>query len=305
MNISRELQKHIDNPLKLRGLHTDLSENSFQWNELLFSFETEGHNFKNIMFHGAVLGTELGLLDALCCFFEGRDIRFLNSIVPADFENFLRDENHIPAFSEDLVDLDKVFSLRLAFLKAINIKNSPIVCSCYKINYKQIEDFLKDNPDIEALSRELKVGQSCSSCLSPQKANRDYYVSDIYNSISAKIRSGYFESDSYKQLDSKGLSSLGHEEVQVLDEDLKPFSELGIVEKLQAVQKVFDHKVRPFLQQDGGDLELIDIDEHDIFISYTGACGSCGSSTQGTLQFIIKTLIDQFQEPKLNVIIDQ
>jgi len=45
------------------------------------------------------------------------------------------------------------------------------------------------------------------------------------------------------------------------------------------VQKVIE-TVRPFLQADGGDVELVDVTEDGIVkVRLTGACGSCPMST--------------------------
>lgn len=45
------------------------------------------------------------------------------------------------------------------------------------------------------------------------------------------------------------------------------------------VAEVLD-KLRPFLLRDGGDVDLIDVDEEGIVkVRLMGACGSCPSST--------------------------
>lgn len=44
------------------------------------------------------------------------------------------------------------------------------------------------------------------------------------------------------------------------------------------VLEVLD-KLRPFLQRDGGDVELVDVDEGIVKLKLMGACGSCPSST--------------------------
>ncbi|WP_414672175.1 NifU family protein [Lentibacillus sp.] len=47
----------------------------------------------------------------------------------------------------------------------------------------------------------------------------------------------------------------------------------------EQVQEVLT-KLRPFLLRDGGDVELIDVDEDGIvLIRLMGACGNCPSST--------------------------
>ena len=44
------------------------------------------------------------------------------------------------------------------------------------------------------------------------------------------------------------------------------------------VMEVLD-KLRPFLQRDGGDVELVDVEDGVVKLRLMGACGSCPSST--------------------------
>ena len=46
----------------------------------------------------------------------------------------------------------------------------------------------------------------------------------------------------------------------------------------EQVQEVLD-KLRPFLLRDGGDCELVDIEDGIVKLRLLGACGSCPSST--------------------------
>ncbi|MDD3054099.1 MAG: NifU family protein, partial [Endomicrobiaceae bacterium] len=51
------------------------------------------------------------------------------------------------------------------------------------------------------------------------------------------------------------------------------------------------NKVRPSLQADGGNVELVDVTEDGIVkVKLTGACGSCPMSTM-TLQYGVKKAI--------------
>ncbi|GAA0464769.1 NifU family protein [Alkalibacillus silvisoli] len=43
------------------------------------------------------------------------------------------------------------------------------------------------------------------------------------------------------------------------------------------VQEVIN-KLRPFLLRDGGDVELVDVDEGIVLLRLKGACGNCPSS---------------------------
>lgn len=61
----------------------------------------------------------------------------------------------------------------------------------------------------------------------------------------------------------------------------------------EQVQEVLN-KLRPFLQRDGGDVELVDIDEDGVVkVRLTGACGTCPSSTITLKAGIERALLEE------------
>lgn len=61
------------------------------------------------------------------------------------------------------------------------------------------------------------------------------------------------------------------------------------------LDEILDETIRPGLAMDGGGVEILDLsDEMVLSISYNGACGSCPSSTTGTLGAIENILQEQF-----------
>ncbi len=59
------------------------------------------------------------------------------------------------------------------------------------------------------------------------------------------------------------------------------------------------NQVRPALQADGGDVELVDVsDEGVVSVRLTGACGSCPMSTMTLKMGIEKTLMENLPEVK-------
>ena len=71
-------------------------------------------------------------------------------------------------------------------------------------------------------------------------------------------------------------------------------------EIIEQVQEVLD-KLRPFLLRDGGDVELVDIEEGIVKLRLMGACGSCPSSLTGTLM-AIENMIKEEIDPEIEVI---
>lgn len=59
----------------------------------------------------------------------------------------------------------------------------------------------------------------------------------------------------------------------------------------QEVEKALE-KVRPALQADGGDVELVDVQDGIVSVKLTGACGSCPMS-QMTLKSGIERAIKE------------
>lgn len=73
--------------------------------------------------------------------------------------------------------------------------------------------------------------------------------------------------------------------------------------EVQEINRILDEYIRPALQGDGGDLTVVryDTDTRKLFVSYEGACGSCPSSTTGTLMAIQGLLADEF-DPDIDVV---
>src|SRR5690606_29482533 len=67
-------------------------------------------------------------------------------------------------------------------------------------------------------------------------------------------------------------------------------------EEMKQIDAILERTVRPYLQADGGDLELIAYEDHVLSIRYEGACGGCPSSMMGTLQAIEGMLQNEFDE---------
>lgn len=62
-------------------------------------------------------------------------------------------------------------------------------------------------------------------------------------------------------------------------------------EQLDLVEMVLNNDIRPGLNMDGGDLQVLDLEDgRKLSVRYEGACGSCGSSVGATLSFIEDTM---------------
>ncbi|MBS4200163.1 NifU family protein [Bacillus sp. FJAT-49732] len=61
---------------------------------------------------------------------------------------------------------------------------------------------------------------------------------------------------------------------------------------MEQVQEVLD-KLRPFLLRDGGDCELVDVEDGIVKLRLLGACGTCPSSTITLKAGIERALVEE------------
>lgn len=66
--------------------------------------------------------------------------------------------------------------------------------------------------------------------------------------------------------------------------------------ELQEIDRILDQTIRPSLQMDGGDIELVALEANILTLRYMGACGGCPSSMTGTLEAIRMMLRDEFRD---------
>ncbi|MFQ5481216.1 MAG: NifU family protein [Nitrospinaceae bacterium] len=74
--------------------------------------------------------------------------------------------------------------------------------------------------------------------------------------------------------------------------DVEDFPDFSDEQKGSIIDAVLDHAIRPALANDGGGITLIQVEGNLVKVHYQGACGTCPSSTTGTLQYIETFLQD-------------
>lgn len=107
------------------------------------------------------------------------------------------------------------------------------------------------------------------------------------------------------------LNGIIHDIVQELVEHHDPeFEEhtvqsanpsLDLPPHIQEVENILDATIRPSLQMDGGDVEVLDFKDDVVTIRYLGACGGCPSALEGTL-YAMKDVISEALHRNIEVV---
>ncbi len=77
--------------------------------------------------------------------------------------------------------------------------------------------------------------------------------------------------------------------------------ELSPYQFAKKVEKAIEQYVRPMLQQDGGDIELIDIKDHLIYCQLRGACAGC-SGAGLTLKLMVEQILKEQVDERIRII---
>ena len=83
------------------------------------------------------------------------------------------------------------------------------------------------------------------------------------------------------------------------EEDAKP--PISPYQFSKKIEKTIDEYVRPMLQQDGGDIEIVDIKDTLIYCRLAGACAGCAGAAQ-TLRMMVEGTLKDNVDQRIRVI---
>ena len=69
------------------------------------------------------------------------------------------------------------------------------------------------------------------------------------------------------------------------------------------MEEIIDEYIRPGVAADGGDIQLIKIEDNDVYVKLTGACQSCSSAIM-TMKMGVEALLRE-EFPSMRELIDE
>ena len=258
---------------------------------------------KEAKFKSFGCGTAIASSDYMAELCRGKRVEEAVKITNLDVERAMRDDPDTPAVPPQKMhcsvmayDVIKAAAASYKGVDPEHFEDEIIVCECARVSLGTIKEVIKlnDLTTVEEITQYTKAGAFCKSCIKPGgHEKREYYLVDIL----AEVRSE-MESERLKAIADARISGSG------IDSDLS-FEELSVVKQLKAVEAIIDEHVRPMLEMDGGNMEILDIKSEDgridIYIRYLGACSGCASGTTGTL-YAIENILQENLSPNIRVI---
>ncbi|EFQ4563758.1 iron-sulfur cluster assembly scaffold protein NifU [Campylobacter jejuni] len=239
-------------------------------------------------------GTAIASSDTMVDLCIGKTVDEAVKITNLDVEFAMRDNPETPAVPPQKMhcsvmayDVIKQAAAHYKGISPEDFEDQIIVCECARVSLGTIKEVIKLNDlhSVEEITQYTKAGAFCKSCIKPGgHEKRDYYLVDIL----AETRA---------EMDREKLKNTMKSDVA--------FDEMTVVGQLKAVESVLDAEIRPMLHNDGGDLEVIDIQKTegaaiDVYIRYLGACSGCSSGSGATL-YAIETILQEELSPNIRV----
>lgn len=145
-----------------------------------------------------------------------------------------------------------------------------IVCTCFGISDAEIRRVITENSitDIEDVTNYCKAGGGCGMC----RGDIQKILDQIENERSSTAPAAQPKA-------AKKLTNL---------------------QKIKLIEETLEREIRPRLQKDGGDIDLIDIVGDQVIIAFRGMCAGCQSS-EFTRQDFIEAKLREFVTPEIIV----
>jgi NifU-like protein len=142
-----------------------------------------------------------------------------------------------------------------------SVFSGEIVCTCFGVTDTEIEAVIRENSlsTVDQVTNYCKAGGGCGGCRE-----------DIQR-ILDRNREG--------SVDAAAQAS--------------PARRMTNLEKIRLVTETIEREIRPQLQRDGGDIELVDVVQNRVIVAFRGMCAGC-SASDVTLKDVVQTRLREF-----------
>jgi len=158
-----------------------------------------------------------------------------------------------------------------------------------------INAVILDNGNISFANKEEAKDDKMAAALFEKPGIINVYVMENFITVTKDDKTSWIplKDRVWKSIDDTVTVYQSEKKVQLSGVDVVNFAKLDNEKKLQGIEMVLDRSIRTNLAKDGGGVELKGIEGNEVSIHYQGACGSCPTSTSGTLKYIQGQLREQ------------
>jgi len=154
---------------------------------------------------------------------------------------------------------------------AIPKAEGEIICECFGVTDLDIERVVEENnlSTLEEVTDYTKAGGGCGNCHEKIEAL-------LYRIMTKRQQ----QAEPKTETKSRKLTN---------------------IQKIKLIEETIENEIRPALRTDGGDIELVDVDNNTVTVSLKGMCATCAAS-QFTLTDFVEQKLKEFVTDELMVV---
>jgi NifU-like protein len=231
---------------------------------LFFKLDAQGR-IKEAKFQTFGCASAIASSSALTEMMIGKTLEEAEKITNDDIASFLgelpKEKMHCSVMGQEA--LEKAIACYRG--ETIKKPEGSLICECFGITDRQIESAVRDHRlfTIEDITGHLKAGGGCGKC---------------------------------------------HENIQLIIDQaqgkpkaMRPApAPLTNIQKIRLIEETLEREIKPALHQDGGDIELVDVDGERVMVKLRGTCAGCKAS-QVTLKNTVEAKLRELVSKDLVV----
>ena len=289
---------------------------------LRFTFKVERNNddpTKDIIVEARYLTfgctSAIAASEALCCMIEDRRVTPVEAlkITNADIVEFLeglpKQKIHCSVMGAEALeaavyDWAKRRNVHLAELGIESHTEEEdegrIVCKCFGMTEPYIKRKIRELNlhSIPEITGAIKAGGACMGCHHAPGGLQDL-LNEVWGTKKADVPATPVKMGTgFVPLESFGAVSAAKKAENAAPDNAEPLSPY---QRAKKIEQTVDSYVRPMLQKDGGNIEIIDIKDNVVYVELTGACASCASANQ-TLKILVENSLKNRVDSSIRVV---
>ena len=232
--------------------------------KLTFKLDDKG-KIADAKFQTFGCGSAIASSSALTEMIKGKSLEEAAKITNDDIADYLgglpKEKMHCSVMGRDALE-QAIASYRG---EAVTEVEGEIVCECFGVTDLEIERVVQENSlrSIEDVTSYVKAGGGCANCHDR--------IQEIIDSVLGDVKP--------REPKVKKLTNL---------------------QKIRLIEETLEREIKPSLKQDGGDIELVDVDGDVVLVSLRGNCAAC-SAAEITLKQYVETKLRELVAPELIV----
>lgn len=154
-----------------------------------------------------------------------------------------------------------------------SIKQGKILCTCFGVTEDEVRKVVTEHnlTTAEQVTNYCKAGGGCGTCLND--------IDRVIEEVQGQKR----QAQAAKPQRPKHLTN---------------------IQKIQLIQQTITEQIRPALRNDGGDIDLIDVEGNKVIVAFRGMCAKC-QMAEFTMSKVVEAKLKEFVSEDIVVVEDE